>query len=135
MDYATARRFLIDQSQSDSPDPDVLLTHLRQGRPPVPGQITSILLALKIVFESLRGKPTLDRELASALHWLAWESRRCYEQKVNVGVTWPPLLDEDLERIALAVQRIFADQAGQDEAAGQQWLLGKTPNEQNSALN
>jgi hypothetical protein len=86
-----------------------LLRRLSAGQPPIPGQVTTILLALKVVFEDLRQEPTLDRTLAVALYQLAVDSRRAYDQGRSQGVVWPPLLDEDLQRIALAVRSIFAD--------------------------
>ena len=109
MDYETARSFLISQGISTEPSQDAFLNRLKQGKPPVPGQVTSILLALKVVFEALRAAPSIDRELVYALHILASESRQQYEAKRQRGVEWPPLLDEDLMRIAAAVKSIFAD--------------------------
>jgi hypothetical protein len=88
-------------------NPDALLTRLMQGQPPIPGQVTSILLALKVVFESLRESPEFERDLACALHLLASDSRQEFENGQRVGVDWPPLLDEDLSRIAAAVRSIF----------------------------
>lgn len=107
MDYQTARSLLVNQGVAAASNPDALLTRLAQGMPPVPGQVTSILLALKVVFEALRDKTLLERELACALHLLATESRQQFEQGRQQGVEWPPLLDEDLTRIAIAVQSIF----------------------------
>lgn len=107
MDYQTARSLLVNQGIAAASNPDALLTRLAQGIPPVPGQVTSILLALKVVFEALRDKTLLERELACALYLLATESRQQFEQGKRRGVAWPPLLDEDLTRIATAVQSIF----------------------------
>jgi hypothetical protein len=109
MDYDTAHQFLLTQGQLDSPDPDQFLVRLRQAKPPVPGQVTTILLALKVVLEDLRGVPTLDRTLAANLYRLANDSRHWFNTGRSRGVDWPPLLDEDLQRIAIAVQQIFAD--------------------------
>jgi hypothetical protein len=81
---------------------------LQQGKAPIPGQVTSILLALKIVFEALRTAPTLDRELVYALYLLSFESRQHFEAGIRAGVDWPPLLNEDLKRISRAVKSIFA---------------------------
>jgi hypothetical protein len=74
----------------------------------VPGQVTNILLALKIVFEALRTSPTLDRELIYSLYLLSYESRQQFEAGRQGGADWPPLLDEDLKRISRAVKSIFA---------------------------
>ena len=109
MDYDTAHQFLLTQGQLDSPDPDQFLVRLRRAKPPVPGQVTTILLALKVVLEELRGMPTLDRTLAAALYRIASDSRHWFNAGRSRGVDWPPLLDEDLQRIAIAVQQIFAD--------------------------
>lgn len=108
MDYETARQLLIEQGKPQPAHPDALLCRLRQGQPPIPGLVTTLLLALKVVFEALRGSDLLERELVDALHCLATASRQHYETGRFQGVEWPPLLDEDLTRIALAVRSIFA---------------------------
>ncbi|QZZ21317.1 Dethiobiotin synthetase [Leptothermofonsia sichuanensis E412] len=107
MDYETARQLLIVQGMATAADEDGLLTRLKQGHPPVPGQVTSILLALKVVFEALHDASSLDRELAAALYLLSSESRQQFERGRKTGVAWPPLLDEDLTRITTAVKSIF----------------------------
>ncbi|MGB3519258.1 MAG: hypothetical protein WBA43_22600 [Elainellaceae cyanobacterium] len=109
MDYETAHHILLTQGQVPAADPNQFLMRLQTGRPPVPGQVTTILLALKVIFEELREVPTLDRDLANALYQLAGDSRRWYDQGRQQGLDWPPLLDEDLQRIAIAVRSIFAD--------------------------
>lgn len=106
MDYQTARTLLIQQVALEQ-QPDALLSRLSQGKPPIPGQITSLLLALKVVFEALREAPLLERELVCALHLLSIETRQQFEQGQQAGVAWPPLLDEDLTRITAAVKSIF----------------------------
>ncbi len=110
MDYTTARNFLIDQGTAlvTQRNPDALLILLAQGKPPIPGQMTSILLALKVAFDALKEAPSLDRPLASALHVLATESQRLFDAGRRSGVDWPPLLKEDLQRIGLAVRSIFS---------------------------
>ena len=107
MDYQTARSLLVKQGMATEQNPDALLTRLKQGQPPIPGQITSILLALKVVFESLRERSEFERELACSLYLLASDSRQEFENGQRAGVDWPPLLDEDLARIAAAVKSIF----------------------------
>jgi hypothetical protein len=107
VDYETARNFLINQGLGREQNSDALLPRLRQQKPPIPGQVTSVLLALKVVFEGLREASSLDRELAGALHLLATEGRQLFQQGLKAGVAWPPLLDEDLTRIAIAVKSIF----------------------------
>nr|WP_199322010.1 Dethiobiotin synthetase [Leptolyngbya sp. FACHB-321] len=88
-------------------NPDALIVRLQQGQPPIPGQITSLLLALKVVFEALREADVFERELVGSLYLLASESRQQFEHGLQSGVAWPPLLDEDLNRIAAAVRSIF----------------------------
>ncbi|EKQ69691.1 hypothetical protein OsccyDRAFT_2332 [Leptolyngbyaceae cyanobacterium JSC-12] len=107
MDYQTAYNLLITQGLDADQQDDALLTRLRQGLPPVPGQVTSILLALKVVFEALKDHTQLDRDLAAALHLLTINSRQQFEAGHQAGVEWPPLLDEDLTRIAISVSNIF----------------------------
>ena len=108
MDYKTARSFLITQSTTSDQNSDTFLLRLKQGKAPIPGQVTNILLALKIMFEGLRGATSLDRELISSLYLLSYESRQQFEDGRRSGVNWPPLLDEDLKRIARSVKSIFA---------------------------
>ncbi|MEM0982014.1 MAG: Dethiobiotin synthetase [Cyanobacteria bacterium P01_H01_bin.58] len=108
MDFATARRFLIAQAVQPVPGQVSFIQCLRQGAPPVPGQVTSILLALKTVTQTLAHEPTLERSLAHAFFVLTYESRQLYLQGQQSGVDWPPLLSEDLTRIAEAVQTILA---------------------------
>ena len=108
MDYATAHQFLLAQGTEFEQIPDSFLSRLRQGQPPIPGQVTSMLLALKVTFEALKSTRQLDREFVYALYMLAHDSRYQYDQGLRRGVVWPPL-DEDLDRIAKAVRSIFAD--------------------------
>lgn len=108
MDYETACRFLINQAALTGENPDTFLLRLSHGEPPIPGQVTSILLALKIVFEGLQGETSIDRSLAGALYELAMESRHYFDQGLRRGVNWPPLLDQDITRMAIAVRSIFA---------------------------
>lgn len=108
MDYKTARSFLITQGMASEQNFDALLVRLKMGKAPIPGQVTNILLALKIMFENLQGAANLDRELIYALYQLSYESRQRFEAGRQSGVNWPPLLDEDLKRITTAVKSIFA---------------------------
>lgn len=106
MDYEAARRLLIEQSTETTPD--TVLARLQQSQPPVPGQVTSMLLALKVVSDSLRGAKSIDRELAFALFLLSYEARRLFDAGLRNSADCPPLLNEDLERITKAVKNIFS---------------------------
>ena len=108
MNYETARNFLVNQAIFNEKNSDALLRRLKQGLPPVPGQITSILLALKIVFSALQDATILDRELVYALYLLATQGQVMFEAGRRSGVEWPPLLKEDLKRIAIACESIFS---------------------------
>lgn len=109
MDYQTARNFLLDRGNAllTQRNPDDFLMRLQQGKSPLPGQMTSILLALKITFDALKEESHLDKQLVHALHLLCFESRQQYEAGWRAGVEWPPLLNEDIDRIAIAVRSIF----------------------------
>ncbi|MCY7322539.1 MAG: Dethiobiotin synthetase [Phormidesmis sp. CAN_BIN36] len=109
MDYETARRLLIDQSGETTLNSDAFLARLQQGQPPIPGQVTSILLSLKIVFEALKGEKMLDRDLSYALYRISSEGRRFFEAGLKKQSDCPPLLNEDLDRISAAVKSIFSD--------------------------
>lgn len=110
MDYLTAYNFLMDRGTAlvTQRNPDDLLCRLQQGKPPIPGQLTAILLALKVVFDGLQDAKALDRELVWALYLLSSESQQFFEMGRRSGVSWPPLLKEDLHRIAIAVQSIYS---------------------------
>ncbi len=108
MDFETARQFVLKQTLTTGDDvPDRFILRLRQGNPPVPGQVTSLLLALKVLFEGLKNEPSLDRSLVQSLFALSYESRQLYDAGERAGVNWPPMLDDDLGRIAQAVQSII----------------------------
>lgn len=108
MDFETARHILISQTVSPGQDPEAFIHCLRQGVPPVPGQITSILLALKTAAQGLGADAKIERSLGHAFFVLTYESRQLYSQGEQSGVDWPPLLNEDLSRIAEAVRQIWA---------------------------
>lgn len=109
MDLQTAQQTLVTQTLPQYETDTTFLSRLRNGQPPVPGQITSLLLALKVVQDALQGAETLNRVLAHALFLLTYESRNLFEAGHSSGVNWPLLLDEDLERIAIAAYKIFID--------------------------
>jgi hypothetical protein len=60
-----------------------------------------------LVNQGMREADAFERELAGSLYLLASESRHQFERGQRSGVDWPPLLDEDLSRIAIAVRSIF----------------------------
>ena len=106
MDYDSARRLLLDQSRSGVAD--TFLGRLQRSHPPMPGQVTSMLLALKVVFEALKEEEAIDRDLAYALHLVASEGRQLFEAGLKKRADCPPLLNEDLTRISIAVKSIFS---------------------------
>lgn len=110
MDYETAYNLLITEGNAlfQAGSEDKFLRRLQQGKPPIPGQVTSILLALRIIFEALQEQKTVDRQLALAVYLMAIESQRLFESGRSSGVDWPPLLKEDLSRISIGVQSIFS---------------------------
>ncbi len=108
MNYETARQLLVAQTLTTDEHPDALLMRMKLGKSPVPGQITSILLALKVVFEAMKDSPNLDRELAFALYQLGVKAQQIFVAGRKAGVDWPPLLKEDLLRISLATESIFS---------------------------
>ena len=105
MDIKTAQHVVM--TQADLTVSDAFLARLQQYKPPVPGQVTSLLLALKSITENLKAAEQLDRPLVYALHQLAYEGRQFYEQGKRAKVEWPPLLNADIERIAIATAQIF----------------------------
>ncbi|MEO0867993.1 MAG: Dethiobiotin synthetase [Cyanobacteria bacterium J06642_11] len=105
MDIKTARHVVINQANIEHDDS--FLARLKCQEPPVPGQVTTLLLALKVIYEHLKTTDLIERELAYALYQLAYEGGQLYERGKQVHVEWPPLLDADLNRIAIAVAQIF----------------------------
>ena len=67
MDFKTARQLLANQTLPEHETDDTFLGRLRFGQPPVPGQVTSILLALSVIHTRLKDASVLDRELAQSL--------------------------------------------------------------------
>lgn len=108
MNYETARKLLIDQTKITEENPDALLMRMQHGKPPVPGHVTSILLALKVVFEELKDATILEKELANSLYQLSIKTQQLFAAGRKAGIEWPPLLKEDLLRITIAVESIFS---------------------------
>jgi len=110
MDYAEAYKLILQQIHTaEGVGQNNLVDRLRHQKPPIPGQITTLLLALKVLYEGLRGVTTLERSLVSALYTLVQDSQYWYDQGQKAGVDWPPLLEVDLRRIAKSVQNILSD--------------------------
>lgn len=107
MDYQAAYSFLAAQGKDYQITPESFLSRLQQGKPPVPGQVTNILVALKMVFGDLQGAESIDREVMTSIYLVAYESRRAFMTGARAGVLWPPLLDEDIDRIGLGVKSIL----------------------------
>ena len=110
MDEQTARNFILDQGMAlqEQRNPNAFLVLLQQGKSPVPGQMTSLLLALKILYQSLQGTSTIDRPLAYSLYRLARDSRYYFEEGRRNGVSWSPLLITDLDRLDRLVGSILS---------------------------
>ena len=111
MDFDTARRFVLAQTLSPVPGQSTFIDCLRRGTAPVPGQVTSLLLALKTLSQGLKNEPMIERSLGHAFFILSYESRLLYLRGKAQQVDWPPLLDEDLSRMATAVEQIWANTA------------------------
>ena len=109
MDVKTAQHVIL--TQADVHQSDTFLARLQQRQPPIPGQVTSLLLALKVIRADLTAADQIDRTLAAALHQLAYDGRHYYEQGKHANVEWPPLLNADIERIAIATAQIFKGEA------------------------
>lgn len=108
MNYATACKLLIKQTIKTEDNSEAILRRMHQGQPPVPGQITSILLALKVVEENLKDAKSIDKDLASALFLITVKTQQLFTAGLKSGVDWPPLLKEDLLRIGQACESIFS---------------------------
>lgn len=110
MNFDTACTLVLQHTVgSSAPNADCFLQRLRQGQPPIPGQVTSLLLALRVIHQGLHNEAVLDRTLVQAFLALSYESRQLFTAGLDAGVVWPPLLDQDLKRLAKAVQTIVAD--------------------------
>ena len=83
---------------------------LRIGKDPGAERMGRLLAALEVLFEDLRGKPTLDRQLAAALHQLALQIESQASSWEVRGRTWrEELIDEEIPNLALAVESLFED--------------------------
>lgn len=111
MDFKTACQVLATETLPENENESTFLWRLRQGMPPIPGQVTSLLLALKVIRDRSREMTVIDKTLAQSLFLAAYESRSLFEAARTRGVVWPPLLDEDLDRIAIAAYQIFASES------------------------
>ncbi|MGB3790026.1 MAG: Dethiobiotin synthetase [Phormidesmis sp.] len=109
MDFQTACQELIRQTLPQYETNDTFLGRLRRGYPPVPGQVTTLLIALRVIHSGLQSAEQLDRLLAQSLFLVAYEGRNLFESARAAGADLPLLLDEDLERIAIAAYKIFAN--------------------------
>ncbi|WAL59244.1 Dethiobiotin synthetase [Thermocoleostomius sinensis] len=108
MNYETARSFLMQQGNPEETDTEALLIRLRQGYPPLPTQLSTLLQALDVVFEALQGTEILERQLVYALYVLAIETQQQFQRGQARGVQWPAGLEEELFSLAEAVKKIFA---------------------------
>ncbi len=110
MDYKSAYILLHSQGREYQITPESFISRLQQGKLPIPGQVTNILVALKMVFEHLKAEEieSIDRQVATSIYIIAYESRRAFILGLRAGIIWPPLLDEDIDRIGLAVKSILA---------------------------
>lgn len=110
MDFETAQQVILRQALAiGAGGEDMFISRLSQGKPPIPGQVTSLLLALKVVYEGLKQEPALNREMVHALFNLSYESRQYFQAGQQAGVNWPPMLDDDLRRIASGVEAIITN--------------------------
>lgn len=111
MSPSDARKLVIDESTGESG----ILVQLRMGRDPGADRMERLFAAIRILFDVLHEKSAIDRGLASALHQLdvqiesqvnSWETR---------GKTWrEALVDEEVPKLALAVESIFSDEWFED---------------------
>ena len=109
MDFQTACQALIQQTLPQYETRDTFLGRLRHGYPPMPGEVTTLLVALKVIHSELQSAGQIDRRLAQSLFLVAYEGRNLFESARAARAELPPLLDEDLERLAIAAYKIFAD--------------------------
>ncbi|PSN11184.1 Dethiobiotin synthetase, partial [filamentous cyanobacterium CCP5] len=61
-------------------------------------------------------EPALDREIIHALFNLSYESQRYFDAGQRSGVVWPPMLADDLRRIAAGVRGILTNQPPESRA-------------------
>ncbi len=94
---------------SESEDKNGLIVKLRDNEPPTEQKVQLLLLALRTVFDELRGKRLLDRTLASGLFAIAFYSHAYAEHvrfKSGDGARFFELLQFDIQ---FAVESIFLD--------------------------
>ena len=107
MEFDAARKFLIDEAQSETG----ILVSIRMGSDPGSELMNRLVTATKAVFEELRGEPVIDRQLAFSLYLL----RTCIPEMVHswalAGASWrPEFVDLEVARLLGAIESVFADE-------------------------
>jgi hypothetical protein len=87
-------------------DPQAFLARLRRGQPVPSALVDELIAGLRVLERRLAGGRMLDRELARALHRLA------YEPQVLISEAWPALAHDPetlqcIRRVQEGVERIF----------------------------
>jgi hypothetical protein len=105
VESAEARDLIVFESY----DADGVLGALRMCDDPGPERMRRLLLALRCLFEDLRGATSIDRRLAAALHGLAVYSESYSLSGSMQGYKWREgLIVDEIPALGLAVESIFA---------------------------
>jgi hypothetical protein len=93
-----------------------LLTSVRNGEDPGAERMRQLILALKTVFNSLRGLAELDRHLAAALFTLGSDVPLTISSLANKGHVWRRgFMEDEVYELLMGVQSIFEDKWLQPE--------------------
>ena len=86
-----------------------LVVAVRAGDDPGAERMARLQLALRVVFDSLRGQPTLDRRLGSALHAFTFHVLGAVENGPRSRSWRDEFVEIEVVRMAAAVLSIFDD--------------------------
>jgi hypothetical protein len=86
-----------------------LVVIVRSGEDPGADRMARLQVALRVVFDSLRGQPALDRRLTSALHAFAFHVFGQATGGQRSRAWRDEFVDYEVVRLAAAVESIFED--------------------------
>jgi hypothetical protein len=104
----TAIRIVMHHAGFGTQDPSAFLTCLRRGESILVGDVAELARALQVLERELRSAQAIDRQLAFALHRLAYESQVLHTD------AWPGAFDswtvDALRAVQESVERILSGQ-------------------------
>lgn len=105
-------------SEAD-PGGDSLLASVRNGEDPGTERMRQLISALAVVFHSLRGQATLDRNLAAALFTLGSDVPLTISSQATKGQSWRKgFMEVEVYELLVGVESIFEDRRMEADEPG-----------------